>query len=274
MPFNTALRFLRRPWGKQAWRLRPSTAVDPAPAPLVIFLHGLGGDQEDWRALVEQLPTAWTMILLDFRGHGRSGSPEEGFELDDLARDVLDLLHAIGPGDEPVHLLGYGVGGMVALRAAALAAEGRSDTGGSHRSIRGLVLIETFSSQRAAGAFRPGRFVAKLAAEHRRKISAKYYATRERFHVAAYDQFWASVIRFDARPFLGTTPLPVHILYGATGRHAATPRKLELPNRPNLHLHWVEKTGHYLLHEKPVETAAICRRAIERVRLPDTPGAN
>lgn len=250
MPLSHPVQYLSLGWGRLAWRRQ-----EPAPGrsgPTVLLLHGLGGDQEDWQATVGHWPANWSWLAMDFRGHGRSSSPEAEFELRDLANDAWQLAQALTSGE--LFVVGYGLGGLVAQAMAQLS---DVSAGGAGVRLRGLVVIESFATATAKSAFRRGRYSVRLPADRARRIQAKYATTRERFHPAFYDRLWASVIFFDTRPFLYSTPLPVHHIFGDQGRDAETDRKLMLPIRPNIQLHWVSGGGHYLLQEHPEPLARL-----------------
>lgn len=86
-------------------------------APLLL-LHGFTGSAETWASLADALGDDVATIAVDLPGHGRSSAPADPARYaiartaDDLAR-VLDAL-----GVERAAVLGYSMGGRVALRFA------------------------------------------------------------------------------------------------------------------------------------------------------------
>jgi pimeloyl-ACP methyl ester carboxylesterase len=48
-----------------------------ADKPAVVFVHGSGGDREDWRAQLDYLSKSVTVIALELPGHGESDPPGE-----------------------------------------------------------------------------------------------------------------------------------------------------------------------------------------------------
>jgi len=79
----------------------------------VLLLMGLGGQSADWG---EQFPGSLAkkhrVVMLDNRGTGDSSRTRTPFSLEDLARDALRVLDAIGV--ERAHVLGLSMGGMIA----------------------------------------------------------------------------------------------------------------------------------------------------------------
>ncbi|HET6372218.1 MAG TPA: alpha/beta fold hydrolase, partial [Candidatus Polarisedimenticolia bacterium] len=87
--------------------------------PDIVLLHGLSGDLAFWHPTVMTgLAAGHRVTLLDFRGHGRSGTPPSGYTTRDLAGDVADLF--IGLDLRRAHVVGHSYGGAVALHLAAL----------------------------------------------------------------------------------------------------------------------------------------------------------
>lgn len=98
--------------------------------PHLVILHGLG--YAGWAAgpLRELLRNRCTVWSLDTRGSGRSDKPLGPYSVQRFADDAGALLDLI---DEPVHLLGYSMGGYVAQTVAHDRPE----------SIRSLTLVST-----------------------------------------------------------------------------------------------------------------------------------
>jgi len=75
------------------------------------------GSSADWQPVVEDLSDDYRCILIDLPGHGAStGCDAAAYTMDGACRGVLGVLDAVECG--PVGLLGYSMGGRVALRVA------------------------------------------------------------------------------------------------------------------------------------------------------------
>lgn len=118
-------------------------AVKNAKATLIL-LHGEGGDILSWYN--EHVPLnkkGYTTIILDLRGHGHSGRPEDaaGYDIDKFSDDVLQVVKA-EKITKPV-LVGHCFGGMVAMYFAAV-----------HPKVpQALILIDTGYKPPAYGKF-------------------------------------------------------------------------------------------------------------------------
>lgn len=58
----------------------------------------------------------YTVIVVDIRGMGTSGKPDDGYDKKTMAKDILALTNHLG--FEKVNLLGHDIGGMVAMSFA------------------------------------------------------------------------------------------------------------------------------------------------------------
>ena len=148
-------------------------------------------------------------------------------------------------------LVGHSLGGMVAMDVAAR----------SHW-VKGLLLLEGWTSLAAAGAFAGERFYGQLDAAAIIQIKANAKSTRERFAPAIWEAFWDSVKAFDAASYLRAASIPIMEVYGALGCYEATKSQLLVPPNPCISWHWVEGAGHYLPHERPGEVAKLCHTAL------------
>jgi 3-oxoadipate enol-lactonase/4-carboxymuconolactone decarboxylase len=101
------------------------TAVDlhhvvdgPAGAPPVLLLGSLGSTLAMWEAQVAALAGPYRVVRADLRGHGGSPVPPGPYAIDDLVADAVALLDRLGIG--AAHVVGVSLGGMTAMRLAAL----------------------------------------------------------------------------------------------------------------------------------------------------------
>ncbi len=88
---------------------------------LVVALHGFSGDAMTMWPLIEKCHDGRPALLVDLIGHGNSAAPEhlEHFSMGSVVDQVLSLIGPHQPGT--VHLIGYSMGGRVALSMAARA---------------------------------------------------------------------------------------------------------------------------------------------------------
>ena len=251
------------------WRgTRLRYAVGGAGPPLVL-VHGLGGTIENWRALAPPLAARHRVIVPDLPGHGRSAPLPEARNVDTLAEALLGIVAA-----EELRgavWIGHSLGGVVALRAAAL----------RPFAVRGLVLAAAAgigSASRAArvtltllGVTRPGR----LIAPHRdawarsrlgRRLAFGWWGVAdpdalepdlaEAFLVGpAYHtdtrQAGRALLVSDPRTELDRVTCPCLCLWGASDRWVRVEDGMEYARRLRAPLRTIAGCGHLLIGERP-----------------------
>ncbi|MEK4700851.1 2-succinyl-6-hydroxy-2,4-cyclohexadiene-1-carboxylate synthase [Solibacillus sp. FSL R7-0668] len=92
--------------------------VNPQGTKTLVLLHGFTGSTKTWQHVVQALPTTVRCIMVDLIGHGETSAPEdiEAYAMDfqvDLLHGLFQQLHA-----QKFTLLGYSMGGRVALSYA------------------------------------------------------------------------------------------------------------------------------------------------------------
>ena len=91
---------------------------DAGQGPPVTLLHGFTQSANSWREVIGQMPDRWRWIAPDLRGHGQTQlGPGASCSMDACASDLDQLWEALGV--ERTHLVGYSMGGRLALHVAA-----------------------------------------------------------------------------------------------------------------------------------------------------------
>lgn len=92
----------------------------PAEAPPLILSAGLGGSGGYWTPNLAALGEAHRLIVYDHRGTGRSDRAiPEATTIDDMARDVIALMDAVGIAR--AGFVGHALGGIIGLALARIA---------------------------------------------------------------------------------------------------------------------------------------------------------
>jgi pyruvate dehydrogenase E2 component (dihydrolipoamide acetyltransferase) len=82
----------------------------------VLFVHGYGGDLDNWLFNIDAVGEKFPVIALDLPGHGQSSVKLPGASIAALARFVEHFLDAIGVAR--AHLVGHSMGGAIASQVA------------------------------------------------------------------------------------------------------------------------------------------------------------
>lgn len=143
--------------------------LEAGQGPAVLLLHGFTGSAADWSDLMAALADRYRLIAVDLPGHGESDAPADGerYGMSAVARDMGALLAHVGV--EHTHLLGYSMGGRLALFLAL-----------THDSLWRSLLLESAS---------PGMATEQERAERRERDEALADFI-EREGVPAFVQRW------------------------------------------------------------------------------------
>jgi 3-oxoadipate enol-lactonase len=245
--------------------------------PVVVLLHGLGGDRSVWDAQVPDLAKEFHVLAPDLRGHGETPAPDGStFTFAELEGDIDAMLDEEALG--PAHIVGLSAGGFLALRLAL----------DSPARVRSLTLIGSSVhcdnhtkavSQRWAETYRDEGFDAYLL----RLVKDLYYPDFVEAHPEVLDRLrvqqsrqslgsalaWAKAVRtFDLRGRLLKITQPTRVLQGmddgvVDGSHG----RLLRVSIPGADLKLFAQTGHLVPIERPTETTEAIRefvRGVER----------
>jgi pimeloyl-ACP methyl ester carboxylesterase len=127
--------------------------------PPVVLVHGLGGAAANWRLIAPALAARRRVIVPELPGHGGSAPLDGAASLDPFAEAMLAVAEA--EDAVPAPWVGHSLGGLVALRAAALHPD----------AVTGLVVAAAAGISSASrvgqvtvtliGVARPGRLLAR-----------------------------------------------------------------------------------------------------------------
>jgi 2-succinyl-6-hydroxy-2,4-cyclohexadiene-1-carboxylate synthase len=86
--------------------------------PPVTLLHGFTQSGRSWREVIARMPQGWKWIVPDLRGHGQTVTkPGAPCSMDACTEDLVALWEELDVGR--THLVGYSMGGRLALHVAA-----------------------------------------------------------------------------------------------------------------------------------------------------------
>ena len=90
-------------------------------APVLVLLHGFTGSATSWGTLLnDPALSGMRIIALDLLGHGQSDAPEDPqrYHIEYCQADIIGILQTLGIKRGEAILLGYSMGGRIALYCA------------------------------------------------------------------------------------------------------------------------------------------------------------
>ncbi len=251
----------------------------------ILLLHGWPQHWYEWRGVVPALSEHYRLLMPDLRGLGWSEITRSGYEKEELARDQVALLDALGI--DRVKLIGHDWGGYAGFLLCLLAPERVERylaTNIIHpwpqRSLRTLLgvwrmayqlpmlapllgprvtripgFVKTYLNGPKRGVFSAEEleaFEAPLRERERAKVSAYYYRSFQARDLP-------KLTRGHWRDYRLSTP--TLMLYG-TGDLAITRANLNgyEPYADDMRIEEIEGTGHFVVDAQP---ALVARRALE-----------
>ena len=234
-----------------------------AAGPVLLLLHGAGGSHLVWPGALRRLART-RVVALDLPGHGRSAPPGRR-TIAHYTATVADFIAAVGLSE--VVIAGHSMGGAVALTLAVQPPP----------ALRGLVLLGVGPQMRvgetllggglsdfdAAAGFIVEYGFAAAPDELRRKTRQ---AILETGATTTFGDFLACS-RFDVRAQLAGIHLPALVI-GGTEDRLVPPRQGDalaagLPHARRAH---VAGAGHFIMLERPAETAALIAGFLTELR--------
>jgi pimeloyl-ACP methyl ester carboxylesterase len=250
----------------------------------LVLVHGLGGAAVNFTELAPLLARRRRVLIPNLPGHCGSDPLPEVKGLDSYAEHVA----AVAEQEEmlPASVLGYSMGGVVALRLAVA----RPD------SVCALVLVAAAGIVsvtrradiwlRAMGLVRPARFLAPYrhvfarrprlrhvpfavwGADHPPALSPQSVLGFLEGTITHTDTASASkaLIADDPRPDLDRVRCPTMLVWGARDRLVPLADGFEYARRLRAPIRTLPATGHLLVGERPAECAAVIDDFLDRVR--------
>ena len=192
----------------------------------LILIHGAGGNLNMWYHQLPVLSKSYHVITYDVRGAGETESPDTGYSIPLFVEDIHELMIAMGVAE--AHILGYSMGGRIAVEIAinypqmvkslVLSNSTLQPSRPSRESVEGwrtmLDILDKGDIKKAAeiiasGAFSPG-FISKNPAEFE-----KYRNVVLRNKPDGLARIMRSLVTPAAPPDLSKIRCPVLLIMGA-----------------------------------------------------------
>jgi pimeloyl-ACP methyl ester carboxylesterase len=252
--------------------------------PPLVVVHGLGGAAVNFTLLAPLLARRHRVLIPDLPGHGKTEPLEHAHDLTAYADHVAALAEL--EGMFPAPLIGYSMGGVIALRLAV--SRPKSVTGLALVAAAGIVSV----SRRAeiwlavTGALRPAQVMTRFRST---------FARRPRLRWLPFG-LWGAVdppalapegvlgflegpsqhtdvgmagralLRDDPRPDLDHVRCPVLLLWGSRDRLVPLVDGFEYARRLRAPIRTLPAAGHLLVGEQPRACAEILVDFLDGIR--------
>ena len=238
----------------------------------VVLMHPVGLRAEFWAPVIAELEHQYRLIAIDARGHGES-DVSGPFKLDDLARDAIELVRAVGLG--PAVFVGCSMGGMVAQGVSVLAPEIASGIVIANttytRDEPGRAMIELRAAQAEMGmpVILPSTLARWFNAQ--RQLNRPDLVLQARDWLLANDPTvhawaWRAIRDLDFAEALRKSPVPALCVAGTEDQAtAATAVRKMASDLPSASYREIPGAGHLAPLEEPQEFAALLREFIENL---------
>lgn len=227
---------------------------------LILFLHGWGDASAGSSQLQKDLAGTYQVLAPDLPGFGKSQAPPEGWNLDNYAVFVRELLQKLDL-PEPFAVIGHSNGGAVAIRAIAMDAV----------TPEKLVLLAA-SGVRAQKSFKRAsmQFLAKLGnaatigmpERYRKALRKQLYksAGSDMMVVESMQDTFKKIVRQDVQAEAAEVTQPTLLVFGANDKDVP-PFMGERYNQliANSHLEMLEGAGHFVHLDQPEKTTTMIK---------------
>ncbi|MCS6780745.1 MAG: acetoin dehydrogenase dihydrolipoyllysine-residue acetyltransferase subunit [Geminicoccaceae bacterium] len=237
----------------------------------LLFVHGFGGDLENWMFNQAELASARRTIALDLPGHGGSSKDPGDGTVPALAEAVAATMHALAI--DRAHLVGHSLGGAIALhlalerpqRVASLTLLAPAGLGPEIA----MDYIEGFLAQSRARKLRPVLETlvhdpALVTAEMVENVlrAKRMDGAQAALEAIARACFGGGRQRWQARDRLAGLGPPVQVIWGEQDRIVPVAHALGLPAA--IPVHRLAGAGHLVHMEKAAEVNALIERFLAR----------
>jgi pimeloyl-ACP methyl ester carboxylesterase len=218
-----------------------------------VLIPGSFVGADDWAAVVAALDPSLTIMIVELRGHGESWPPPVNGSVESLAKDVLVAVD--DAKIEKYYVGGHSIGGMIAI-----------EIGGRHPdNVKGILAIEGWTHYIVAANAFGGQTQETLTAAQRARKDELRKPVMSSWTPQQVKEFGAIWRKWNGFDLLNRTPVPVLELWGDRNRPHPTRTQMQIPERPNIELHWIAGASHFLPLERPAEVAEEVNAFIRRV---------
>jgi 3-oxoadipate enol-lactonase len=208
----------------QSGELRTHYELGGSEGPVLVFCNSLGTDFSMWDVQAARLGRHFRILRYDARGQGQSPSTAGDFTMEQLGRDVVDLLDTLKL--ERVHFCGLSMGGMIGMWLGVnvpqrlhrlILCNTAARIGSAEMWNARIATVRKDGMKPVAAAVMERWFTAEFRAAFPERV-AKAQAMLENAPPPGYAACCAAIRDMDQRDTVGQIKTPTLIVYGAQDR--------------------------------------------------------
>ena len=192
--------------------------------PLVVFLHGIGGNRSNWTGQLEHFGDRFCAVSWDARGYGQSDDSPQTLQFSNFADDLLRLLDHLKAAQ--AHLVGLSMGGMIIQdfygrypeRVATLAlVDTSSGFGGAPEEVKQDFLarrLDPLDKGLTPQDIAPGVVEVLVAPSASAAVREKLQASLSALRIEPYRQALHAIVTTDFRTVLPHISVPTLVIVG------------------------------------------------------------
>ena len=247
--------------------------------PALIFLHGIGGNKDNWTRQMDFFCSTHTVVAWDARGYGDSDDYDGSLHFRDFSHDLLRLMDDLG--FEKSHLCGLSMGGRIILDFWEVYAD----------RVMSLALVDTFPGfddsfstegrekfirERRQPLVEGGKELSDIAPlvvpglvspTASKEVLNELITSMNKLHKFSYIKTIESMTRYEPVTDVSHIDVPVQIIVGEEDK--LTPPSISQKMHEQIkdsRLAIIPGAGHLPNIEKPVEFNTSLRSFLEEVR--------
>lgn len=243
---------------------KPRIAVDHAGrGPFVVFLHGIGGNRDNWRDQLPVFGKHFHVAAWDARGYGDSDDYDGPLSFADVSRDLIRVFEHFKV--TRAHIVGLSMGGRIAQEFAALFPErvATLTLADTHASFKDFPpeTQHSFVAMRLKPLVEEGLSPADIAPRVARSLMGpnasaavleRLVASVARLHKESYIKTVKSTVDFDRRDDLERIRAPTLVLNGEHDKLTPPAMARDIAAQiPGARVEIIADAGHLINIEQP-----------------------
>jgi 3-oxoadipate enol-lactonase len=224
----------------------------PGNGPTLVLVPGTWGDIGRFVPLIAELPNDLPIVVIELCWQGGHTPPKLDLSIEQLADDVLWVIDTLKL--KSFFVGGHSIGGMIAVEISGLELPG----------LKGVIAMEGWTDHTVVQTAFGGEVVGNLTpAQKARRQEGR---ARGRGHLSEEQLYAIARIwrRWNGFECLVRSQVPILHVWGDRGKPRPNRQALQIPDRANIEIAWIDGASHLLVMEAPKTLAKALLAFIQR----------